>query len=127
MSGTCDVAIGGDYDGDAPTVYNERWVTARKVHTCYECGDPIPVGACHHVVTGLWEGQWETYRWCAACHEIVGEFSEGPRCFGVMWDEMKMNWDEGAHLQACLNRVTSVQAKQMMARQWRKWKGLEPK
>jgi hypothetical protein len=125
MSGTCDVSIGGDYDGDQATVYNERHVVARKAHACYECREPIAPGTRHKVVTGLWEGRWETYRWCPACDEIVAEFSGGPRSFGVLWEEMEQNWDEGAHLQACLNRVTTAAAKTLMTRRWRKWKGLD--
>ncbi len=125
MSGTCEVSIGGDYDGDVATVYNDRTVKARKAHKCYECGEQIPIGAEHRCVTGLWDGKWETYRWCAACHEVVGEFSDGARVFGSLWEEMEANWDEGAHLQACLNRLSSAAAKAHMVRRWRKWKELE--
>lgn len=34
-------------------------------------------------------------------------------------------WSGGAHVQACVQRLSSVKAKQHLLRQWRKWKGLE--
>jgi hypothetical protein len=123
--GICDFSIDADYDGDVASFYDERIVTARKPHQCTECGETIPVKAKYQRVTGKWDGRLDTYHFCLMCHEASGEFFEGgERCFGVLWDEMISNWEEGAHLQACLNRLTTVAAKEHMRRQWMKWKGL---
>lgn len=120
---TCEVSL-GDYDGDEATFYHEREVTAAKPHACYECHEAIQKGERHHVVAGKWEGEVRTYRFCAPCWEISGEFSEHGRTFGVVWDAFETEWGGGATLQGCLNRLSSVSAKEHMTRQWRKWKQL---
>lgn len=120
--GTCDVSI-GEYDGDAPSVFHESIVTARKAHKCNECNEPIVPGQKYERVSGKWD-DWQVYRFCLPCSEAQREFSEGARIFGVLWDEMRENWAGGAHLQACLNRLTTVAAKTHMRQQWLKWKRL---
>lgn len=122
--GACDVQL-GDYDGDEATCFSEAFVTARKEHTCFECLDPIRRGQRHERVSGIWEGEWHTYRFCEPCSESSREFFDGGRTFGVLWDGMEENWDQGAHLQSCLNRLSTIAAKEHMRRRWLKWKGLE--
>jgi hypothetical protein len=121
--GYCDVSL-GDYDGDQATFYDEKVVTGRKPHKCNECRSDIPKGERHNVVTGKWDGEIKTYRFCAPCWEIMGEFSENGRTFGLTWETFRDEWAQGANLQGCLNRLTSVAAKQRMTEQWRKWKGI---
>lgn len=121
----CDVSL-GDYYGDEAKCYTERAVMARKVHQCYECREDIGRGTQHQIVSGCWEGEWRSYRFCAACWEILHEFSDGGAvCFGVTWDTFHDEWSNGATLQGCLNRLSGVEVKHHMTRQWRKWKGLE--
>src|SRR5687768_5642766 len=103
--GYCDVSL-GDYDGDTAQFYTEREVTARKDHQCYECCEPIRKGEKHQLVTGRWEGEFTTYRFCAPCWEITGEFSDGARTFGIAYDTFTDEWRNGATLQGCLNRVS---------------------
>jgi hypothetical protein len=51
------------------------------------------------------------------------EFTEGGAItFGVTWETFRSEWSSGASLQGCLNRLSSVEVKQHMVRQWRKWK-----
>lgn len=121
--GTCEVSL-SDYDGDPASVFNAGVVKARKPHTCFECREVIPIGAQHERISGKWDGAWSTYRLCLPCSEIGNEFSDNGRTFGFLWEGMEQNWDEGAHLQACLNRLTSVAAKERLRVQWLKWKGL---
>jgi hypothetical protein len=120
----CGVSL-GDYDGDEATFYHEREVTGRKPHDCFECRGVIAKGERHNVVSGKWDGEVRTYRFCAGCWEVMGEFSENGRTFGVVWETFESEWASGATLQGCLNRLTSVSAKQHMTRQWQKFKGLE--
>lgn len=124
MTDTCEVSL-GDYDGDAPKVFNSEEVKARKAHQCFECKLSIPVGVLHERVTGLWESGWETYRFCLACSEIGREFSESGRSFGNLWEGMRENWHQGANLQACLNRLTTVAAKTKLRDEWLADKGIE--
>jgi hypothetical protein len=121
--GTCDVSI-GDYDGDPAEVFHASVVTARKRHKCDECGEPIEPRQRYERSSGKWDGVWSVWRLCLPCRDISAEFSDNGRVFGELWPEMERNWDEGAHLQACLNRLTTVAAKERLRHQWMKWKGL---
>ena len=122
--GFCDMSIGGDYDGDTPAFFSQRMVKARKYHVCYECRGQIAPGQPYQLTVGKWEGNFDTFKFCAPCVEIASEFTDGARSFGVLWDDIDQNWEDGAHLQACLNRLTTVAAKEHMRQQWLKWKGL---
>lgn len=122
--GYCDVSI-GSYDGDEASFYSAEIVKrSRKAHVCDECKRQIEPGEPYERIVGKWEDKIDTWRFCAECREVSVEFSDGARCFGVLWDEMRQNWHDGAHLQACLNRLTTVKAKEHMRQQWMKWKGL---
>ena len=124
MTSFCDVSL-GDYDGDEPAFYWEREVTARKLYACLECRDEIVKGARHHLVTGKWDDEIRTYRFCSSCWEILSALSkEGELTFGVLWEAFAAAWDQGATLQGCLYRLSSVQGKADMTIQWRKWKKL---
>jgi hypothetical protein len=120
----CEVSL-GDYDGEQAEFYQDRIVKARKQHVCLECNEPIEKGTVHQTVVGKWDGEFHTNRFCLPCWEIMGEFSENGRTFGVTWDTFYNEWENGATLQGCLNRLSSVAAKVHMTRQWRKWKKIE--
>jgi len=121
----CDVSL-EEYDGDSATFYDEQHVKARKPHVCYECHEDITAGAHYHRVVGKWDDEVRTYKFCEACWEVMGEFSsDGTRTFGITWDTFDSEWNDGATLQGCLNRLTSVAAKELMTRKYRKSKGLD--
>jgi hypothetical protein len=117
----CDVSL-GDYDGDAATFYHEEQRKARKSHTCHECGASIAAGQTYRTVVGKWDGEVNRYSFCEPCWEIMGEFSENGRTFGVTWDTFADEWNNGATLQGCLNRLSSAAAKEHMRQQWLKLK-----
>lgn len=55
-------------DWDEPAdLWDEKWVKARKPHTCYECGQPIEPGMVYGRATYLYNGRWYTDRRCPAC------------------------------------------------------------
>lgn len=120
---TCDVSL-GDWDGDTPSFYQEDERKARKAHRCEECGEDIQAGTRYVHVVGKFDGRIDAWKFCAACWEIMGEFSEGGRTFGITWDTFADEWNSGAHIQACINRVSTVAAKALLLRKWMKWKGL---
>lgn len=120
---SCDVSL-GEWDGDEATFYNETEVVARKSHVCYECRSEIVKGQKYERVTGKWDGEISTYKFCAGCWEISGEFSERGRTFGIVWETFRDEWQHGANLQSCLNRVSTVVAKEKLLQQWLKFKGL---
>jgi hypothetical protein len=124
--GVCDFSIDGDYDGDTPSFFVEKIVAARKSHACNECGSVIAPREKYRRVSGKWDDEVRSYCFCLPCEETAGEFfeSNSSRTFGTLWEEIENNWDHGAHLQACLNRLTTVAAKEHMRRRWMQWKGL---
>lgn len=119
--GFCDVSI-GDYDGDPASKFHEHDVTARREHKCYECGSAIAAGQRYHRVSGQWEGRWDVFRLCLPCTEIGNEFSDGGRVFGSLWEDLEYAWDEGAHISACVNRLSTVASKNRLVEMWRLWK-----
>lgn len=124
MSDMCSFTIEGGYDDDLVEDYEEQRTTAPEPVKCDECGDAIVVGQPCTRASGVYGGKPKTYWFCAPCMEIVHEFVEGARVFGALEEEFCLNWDAGAPLQACLNRVSSVAAKTKLHRWWLHWKGL---
>jgi hypothetical protein len=122
--GFCDVSL-DDYDGDPAEVFRSHVVRARKPHKCFECGAEISAGADYERVNGQWDGKWSTYSFCLPCSEIGQEFSDNRRSFGSLWEGLEMAWDDGAHITACLNRLSTAAAKQRLHDQWLKWKALD--
>jgi len=121
--GFCDVEIDAECDEPAE-VWNEKQRCAAKPHRCVDCRSEIAKGERHIHITCKSGGDWDTLRVCLACDEIAREFMS-PRVVGVLWDEFDSQWAEGANVQGCMNRVTTVAAKQKLLEQWRKWKGIE--
>jgi len=117
----CEVSF-GDYSDDADPVefYERRTVTARKAHKCTECRNEIAVGEQHEVVAYKFEGKFSSDRICAPCREAAGEF-EWNIMGGDMWLMFEEEWDNGAHVQACINRLTTARAKEHMRQQYLRW------
>jgi hypothetical protein len=117
----CEVDF-GDYSDDADPVemYDATFVVGRKAHTCTECGDAIPKGIRHQRISYRFDGRFWTDRRCPPCQETAGEFNH---CIigGMLWQAFQEEWENGAHLQACLNRLTTADAKAHMQRQWTTW------
>lgn len=58
-----------DIDGQ-PSCMTERVRTARKSHRCCECDEPILAGERYHFLSGVWEGQGESFRSHVHCNEL---------------------------------------------------------
>lgn len=59
---------------DGPEFSSEQLQRARKPHVCGECQEAIPVGALYERVSGVWDGQFRTYKTCARCANIRDEY-----------------------------------------------------
>lgn len=68
----CSCIYVGDYEH--PECYNNREVTARKEYQCCECGKKILPSHKYRYITGKWEGNWDVYKMCAICDEIIDAF-----------------------------------------------------
>lgn len=91
---TC-LYMGEDESGE---FYREASPRAAKRHQCCECGDVIAKGEQHHYATGKWDGEFQDFRTCAACHEIRSVFACDGWAFGGLWDsvveQMFPGWDD---------------------------------
>lgn len=78
------------YDCELPELYDERYVKARKKHTCCECKHPIFPGEEYQKVKGLWDGEFATFKTCSCCAK--------KRC--ALSDEYRKHY--GYHDQPCI-------------------------
>lgn len=117
----CEVDFDGACDDAEPVeFYDEKDVQGRKPYPCSECGTVIPKGETHKRKSYRFEGRFGCDRICQPCQEIAGEFSF-TYIGGLLWESFDHEWDNGARLQGCLNRLESARAKALMRDQWQKW------
>jgi len=59
-------------DGEYPAIFRQIWRTARKKHTCCECGSEIYVGEKYQHSSGLWPtvNGWAQYKTCEICANL---------------------------------------------------------
>ncbi len=119
----CDVDFSDASDDADPVEFLDSRVVrrSRKALTCSECGEAIPVGSEYERVTYRFEGEFSSERHCSACRESAAEFGFH-MLGGLLWEHFEEAWDGGSPLQACLNRLTSADAKAHMQRRWLAWK-----
>lgn len=51
-------------------VYDERWITARKPHTCCACKETIPAGGVYAKISIVFDRGAESIKRCARCQKI---------------------------------------------------------
>ncbi len=120
--GFCEVDF-GDASDDADRVEFVDTTTvkrSRKAHKCDECKGEIPKGATYQRSAYRFEGDFECERRCMSCVEAAGEFNY-TILGGGLWQYFEEEWDRGAHITACIQRLTTAQAKEHMRQQWLKW------
>lgn len=61
-----------DY-GELPKVCTSSTPRAKRNHRCCECRGTIQAGETYHCFTGLWDGEWSTYRTCSECEVLRGD------------------------------------------------------
>lgn len=67
-----------EQDGDYPSFYLSKTVTAKKPHKCSECRRAIMPGEQYERVTGKWDGYLDTFKTCSDCLSIREEmFCDG--------------------------------------------------
>ena len=62
---------------ELPVVFKDSETRARKVHRCCECDGRIEVGETYHLVKGLWDGMWSTYKVCVDCDALRQDVDKG--------------------------------------------------
>lgn len=54
---------------DIPKVSSERQSKAKKNYKCCECHKPINVGDSYLRYSGVWNNEWENYRFHIYCYQ----------------------------------------------------------
>lgn len=58
-------------------------VKARKIHKCCECRGAIQLGEKYHKFSGVWNGDFDTFKRCLDCHALAIEIeSQNENDFG---------------------------------------------
>jgi hypothetical protein len=76
---------------------------ARRQHKCAECRAPIPAGTAYEYVSGLWEGDFNTFHICALCKELREWATISVPCFcwsygNLHEDVREMVYDVAPHV-----------------------------
>lgn len=109
-------------DGDLPEFSTEAVVKARKPYACCECRGIIAIGQQHERVSGKWDGDIRTYRTCLLCREIRRAFCCDVWTFTLLWDDIEEQMFRERGLDgACLENLSTVDAKQFLQRRWWAW------
>jgi len=121
---TCEsVCIGVDVDERA-TFCTETTPIARKEHQCCECAGTIHKGERYLKSSGVWDGEFNTYRQCWPCQEIQRTFSCGEGWYyGGLW-EAWADADGFRYLTVrdkCFQKL-SLPTRQFLIERWWKWK-----
>lgn len=56
---------------EQPTFDRDAWRTARRPHTCCECRGGIVKGERYYLLVGVWDGDFQSFRYHRICHELV--------------------------------------------------------
>lgn len=80
---------------------------ARKQHICVECGRTIQKGEKYEVVSGLWDGEFSTFKTCSDCLCVREEFFCDGYIYGTIWDDLHTHIDyiDGEVSSDCLLRL----------------------
>lgn len=120
--GDCGVCIGGgDWDG-YPEFQTTEEVKARKDHRCIECREPILKGQTYQRHSGKFDGDIFCDKRCLMCAEILAGFNcDGGALDDDLWTDMHQNVFP-VMTTACLDRLSTPEAKRFLLDRWRKWK-----
>lgn len=112
----------GDYD--APVLYQERIVRARKPYNCCECGRCIEPGQQYQKTTGMWDGEWYAHYTCLDCMHIRDAFRcGGGFLFGQLWDSL-YEYRNDVNT-ACVAKIKTVSSKQRYMDWLREARGID--
>jgi len=78
----CDCSIDPSYD--TPEFYTEMMRTARKEHICCECREKISPGKKYEIVSGKWNGEFNSYKTCLGCKRIREHYCPSGWYFGEL-------------------------------------------
>lgn len=86
----CPLGGGGDFDG--PEAWRSIYRTARKIHSCIECGEEIKPGQIYRYESGIWDGRADSHKTCKPCYLVREHFSCDGYIFEMLWEDMQNNF-----------------------------------
>ena len=120
----CGVCIGSGIDGYEGNDFDCGPTTSDTDQKCCECGVGIPAGSKYERATWNDEDSGEQdVSTCAICAEIAWAFSCEARVYFNLWEDMQ-DYVYPEFSLACLEKLTSPEAKAGLQARWMKWKGL---
>lgn len=77
-----------DCNDRSPSFYTRKIVKGRKEHRCQECLRTIVKGEPHEVSKGKWEDDFETFRTCQLCLDMVNEIGLDCYCHSELFESV---------------------------------------
>ena len=106
----CSCQIDTGYDADSnPGFVHERMRKARKTHKCSECHRVIAINEIYVYVTGVWDGEFSSFKTCVDCASLRNEFFSS-YIFEHVWEDFKEYVSEcdGNIPEKCLLKLTNT-------------------
>lgn len=109
-----------DIDDGGPETVTIR--TARKEHRCHECRMTITRGQRYELRVQFYGGSVSVYKTCLPCAEIRSTFFCTGWFYGSVWADIESTlFGRGPLNSACLDKLSTVDAKQFLQRRWMDW------
>lgn len=89
-----------------PSCFKEIYRVARKQHKCCECGGIIEPLDVYQYISGVWDGQPDSFKTCTPCTEARDFYEEN---FKVLRDS-----DDGAYTLTALQSELAEAAKELL-------------
>ncbi len=123
MSGCMDVCVYHEYEG-SNEFYAEKRVTARKAHTCVECGEQITPGQRYDYASGKCAGVFFDAKTCLICVDVRRAFVCGGAVFGLLWEsveeELFPRWRKEGPFE-CLAKLATAEARAFCQARFETW------
>lgn len=116
------VCLYGGYDADDAEFQCATTPVARVEHRCAECRRTIARGEHYERYVTKHDGEISVSKSCAQCAEIRRALYCEGFYFGCLWEDVKDQiFESGKMNSACLDKLSTVEAKQFLQRQWMEW------
>lgn len=116
------VCLYGGYDGDETDFQCSTTPVARVAHQCGECKRAIVKGERYERYVTKNDGEISASKTCAECAEIRRALYCEGFYFKCLWDDIREQiFEAGKMNSACLDKLSTVEAKQFLQRRWMEW------
>lgn len=89
-------------EGSGPSCYQVSRPIARKAHTCCECRTIILPGKQYTVESGLWDGDFQTFKTCPDCMSVRNSFFNAGFQYESLWEDLE------EHINYCRGEIGEI-------------------